>query len=239
MQKVPQGYGCQGGWCPVIVVLEGIDKAGKGTQSARLQLALRAAGVRTALFSFPTDGLPTGRAFDSYVRGLAGGGGLKSPEYDPRVVPLLAAADMWAAAGLMRGQMRRNDVVICNRSPASNKAYGAAAGLDRHWLDSLTRGHPAANPDACILLDISAGESFRRCPPEERDAFESDRRFLQSVRAAYLSEAEKHGWAVVRADRPADDVHRAVMRMVMPRISRTLRLHNGSETRSRTADLRL
>lgn len=206
----------------MIIAFEGVDKAGKGTQSALLRdMLANEHGLSAALFDFPTKGTPTGDAVSAYISG-----GRRSPD-TARVMPCLAAADFWAAAPRVESALRTHDVLVLNRSPASNLAYGRAAGLDGAWLHGLTGGHPACGrPAATILLDIPVSESFRR-HPENRDTFESDRAFLQDARAAYLSEARRHGWVVVRADRPAGDVHRTVLRRVMPLVRRARRQGGG------------
>ena len=207
----------------MIVAFEGIDGAGKQTQASLLRESLvKRHRISAALIDFPTKGTPTGDAVAAYVRNTTRAD--RRPRDARHVMHCLAAADLWAAAPRVESALRTHDVLVLNRSPASNLAYGWAAGLSPPWLLRLTDGHPAnGTPRITVLLDMPVSESFRRVP-EGRDIFESDRRFLSSVRSVYLGEARAHKWVVVRADRPAADVHRAILRMVVPRIREVLRL---------------
>ena len=206
----------------MIIAVEGMDKAGKRTQAAMLRDALQKRHVDSALIDFPTKGTPTGDAVAAYVKNTTRAD--RRPRDVRHVMPCLAAADLWAAAPRVESALRTHDVLVLNRSPASNLAYGWAAKLDPAWLLHLTAGHPAnGTPRITVLLDMPVSESFRRVP-EGRDIFESDRRFLSGVRSVYLGEARAHKWVVVRADRPAADVHRAILRSVMPRVREVLRL---------------
>ena len=206
----------------MIIAFEGLDKAGKATQSRMLRDALaKTYRIPAALMDFPTRNTPTGDAVAAYIKNTA----RPDLHYDSsrRVMPCLAAADLWAAAPRVESALITRDVLVLNRSPASNLAYGLAAKLPRSWLRSLTAGHPAeGTPRLTVLLDIPVAESFRRSP-DDRDVFESDRCFLEDVRAAYLSEARRENWTVIRATRPAADVHRTVLRRLLPRIRKTLR----------------
>ena len=205
----------------MIIAIEGMDKAGKRTQAVLLRDALQKRLVESALIDFPTKGTLTGEAVAAYFRNTARSD--LYPSHHRHVLPCLAAADMWAASGRVESALRMRDVLVLNRSPASNLAYGRAAELNHAWLRSLTAGHPAnGTPRLTVLLDMPVSESFRRVP-ENRDAFESDRHFLNDVRATYLSEARRHKWTVVRANRPAADVHHTILRRVMPRIREVLR----------------
>ena len=205
----------------MIIAIEGIDKAGKRTQSAMLREALQKRLIMSRLIDFPTKGTPTGDAVSAYLKHLSHAG---RPHYLERhAMPCLAAADLWAAAPRIESACNMFDVLVLNRSPASNIAYGRAAGLGPEpWLRGLTRGHPAEAPEFTVLLDIPVPESFRR-QPKNRDASESDPGVLRRARAAYLSEARRHNWTVIRADRPAADVHRTILRRLLPGIRKALR----------------
>lgn len=200
----------------MIIAFEGLDKAGKGTQSKLLHDALRRQHVSSRIIDFPTHGTTTGDAVSAYLEDRRQHA--PAPHAPAHVVPCLAAADMWAAAPRVETALDECDVLILNRSPASNIAYGSAAGLSPSWLRMLTDGHPAnQSPRLTILLDIPVSESFSR-QPDDRDAFESNSKFLERAAAAYVSEARRHDWLYVWAARPADEVHNTILHKSMPRI---------------------
>ncbi|XP_062050414.1 thymidylate kinase isoform X3 [Lepus europaeus] len=70
-----------------LIVLEGVDRAGKSTQSRRLVAALRAAGHRAELLRFPERSTEIGKLLSSYLE--------KKSEVEDHSVHLLFSANRW------------------------------------------------------------------------------------------------------------------------------------------------
>ncbi|MFC6090173.1 dTMP kinase [Saccharothrix lopnurensis] len=185
-----------------LVVIEGLDGAGKRTLAKALTDALDARGLRVATGAFPRyeqdvhaelvrDALH-GRLGDltDSVHGMA----------------VLYALDRRAAADGIRADLRGHDVVLLDRYAASNAAYGAARlrqpadGGFVEWLRTLEFdrfGLPV--PDLQLLLrvpaDVAADRAARREAEEarDRDLYETDGG-LQARCAAAYDELAAAGW---------------------------------------------
>ena len=193
----------------MIVAIEGVDQAGKHTQSVMLQRALKKRGVSTKLFHFPRYDTPIGRAISRHLVAK------RRKKIPPQVFHCLQAANKWEFLHVIEGALLSHDVVLMDRYHSSNVIYGAANGVDRKWLEGLERGMPDAA--FTILLDIPVAVSFER-RPADRDKLERDKKFLGSVRSEYLSMAKKRRWKVVGADKPKGDVHAEMLGYLLPRL---------------------
>ena len=193
----------------MIVAIEGVDQAGKHTQSVMLQRALKKSGMSVKLFHFPRYDTPIGRAISRHLVAK------RRKEIPPQVFHCLQAANKWEFLHVIRDALLSHDVVIMDRYHSSNVIYGAANGVDRKWLENLERGMPKAK--FTILLDIPVGVSFER-RPADRDKLERDKKFLGSVRTEYRSMARKRRWKVVNADKPKGDVHAEMLGYLLPRL---------------------
>lgn len=167
-----------------LVVIEGLDGAGKRTLADGLIGALAEAGASVMTLAFPRYGKSV---HADLVREALhrGHGDLADSVYG---MGLLYALDRRGAAGDIRADRDRADVVLLDRYVASNAAYGAARlrqdarGEFVRWVRELEIdrfGLPV--PDAHLLLrvspEVAAARAARRAranPDRAKDAFESD-----------------------------------------------------------------
>ena len=191
---------------PVIIVIEGIDQAGKYTQSRMLHNALADQGRRVALFRFPDYGTPSG----SRIKDMLGDDRSK-----PEDLHTLLAENRLEKLDAINGHNKSGTIIVIDRYTPSNIAYGLANGVSRKTLDDLDKSMP--DPDLVILLDISAETSYDR-KGTDRDKFEKNLKFVGRVRDVYKRLAKEAGWPVVSADRKPDDIHKEILRIVEPRI---------------------
>ncbi|MEM3614242.1 MAG: dTMP kinase [Nitrososphaerales archaeon] len=191
----------------MILVFEGIDKAGKTTQARLLTRRLKKERCRCKMISFPVYTTPIGRELKLLLRGYR--------NYPLQVRYLLMAANRWE----MKEELESSglDFLILNRYKHSNIAYGVASGLDRRWLETLDQGLP--EPNKVILLDISPSTSLKR-KLKGRDLNEKDLQYLENVRRIYLEIAEEYGWSVINAERSVKEVHNEVWSVVKQLISK-------------------
>ncbi|WP_409185213.1 dTMP kinase [Amycolatopsis sp. VS8301801F10] len=178
-----------------LVVIEGLDGAGKRTLSEGLTAALEDAGASVGTLAFPRYGRSV---HADLVREALhrGHGDLADSVYG---MALLYALDRSGAADEIRALLAANDVVLLDRYVASNAAY-AAARLREHadgavvqwvWdLEVMRFGLP--RPDAHLLLrvspEVAAERAVRRAESDAaraRDAFESDDSLQQRCAAVY------------------------------------------------------
>jgi dTMP kinase len=186
-----------------LVVIEGLDGAGKRTLSDGLTEALRAEGTSVADIAFPRYGVSVhadlvqdalhGRVGDlgDSVHGMA----------------LLFALDRLAARDHLARLLAANDVVLADRYVASNAAYGAArlhqdaAGEFVAWLKHLEIDRFALPvPHLQLLLRVPVAVAADRAAHRERtetdrarDSFESDGG-LQARCAAVYDQLAAIGW---------------------------------------------
>ena len=201
----------------MLIVIEGLDGAGKRTLTRGLQHAFTAAGRSVTTCAFPRYGQSI--TADLASEALHGRhGDLAGSVY---AMAVLFALDRAAAKEQIAALRREHDVVILDRYVASNAAYSAArlhqdaAGEMVSWVGDLEYGRLGLPlPDHQILLGVSvelaAERAIRRAGEEadrERDAYERDGGLQQRTAAVYagLAGAHWHGrWTV--AGSGADDV---------------------------------
>lgn len=186
-----------------LVVIEGLDGAGKRTLADGLTAELARGGARVGSLAFPRYGRSV---HADLVREALhrGHGDLADSVYG---MALLYALDRSGAAGEIRALLADNDVVLLDRYVASNAAY-AAARLREHadgdvvrWVwDLEVERFALPKPDAHLLLrvapKVAAERAVRRAEADTtraRDAFESDDELQQRCAAVY-DELAAAGW---------------------------------------------
>ena len=167
-----------------LVVIEGLDGAGKRTLADALTEALTARGARVARAAFPR--------YDTDVYGPlvadALHGRLGDLTDSVHGMAVLFALDRRAAGDELRAALAESDVLLVDRYLASNAAYGAARlhqsgdGEFVSWVRALELdrfGIPA--PDLQLLLRVPTELAAERAARREtldaaraRDSYESD-----------------------------------------------------------------
>ncbi|WP_223198939.1 dTMP kinase [Solihabitans fulvus] len=186
-----------------LLVIEGLDGAGKRTLAGALTKELQARGASV-----------TSRAFPRYEEDVhaelvrdALHGRLGDLGDSVHGMAVLYALDRRAAADSLRADLDRHDVVLLDRYVASNAAYGAARlrqdadGEFVAWireLEIVRFGVPT--PDAHLLLrvptELAADRAARRERADAervRDNFESDADLQRRCGEVYDGLAER-GW---------------------------------------------
>ena len=201
----------------MLIVIEGLDGAGKRTLGRGLEQAFAAAGRSVSTLAFPRYGESIHA--DLASEALHGGhGDLADSVY---AMAVLFALDRGAARDHLDTLCSQHDVVILDRYVASNAAYSAARlGQDAHgamvdWVGDLEfRRLGLPLPDRQILLDVSvalaADRAKRRAgeePDRARDAYERDAGLQQRTAEVYAGLAARAWfgpWTVIGADARAD-----------------------------------
>ncbi|XP_037089132.1 thymidylate kinase-like [Pollicipes pollicipes] len=142
-----------------LIVLEGIDKAGKSTQARRLVEALAARGRPAHLLRFPERSTRIGQLINEYLSG--GGGGGDDRAADDRPIHLLFSANRWELLPRMRRLLAEGVSLVVDRYAFSGAAYSAAKpGLTLDWCRQPDVGLP--QPDLVLYLDLAPAEAARR-----------------------------------------------------------------------------
>jgi len=186
----------------LIVVIEGGDQAGKKTQAAMLERALRKNGIKARTFSFPDYSTPVGREIQKYLSGRR--------KFPPQAIHCLLAANRWERLLDIQRAQEKNSVLIMNRYHQSNVVYGLVNKMNGPWLENLDRGLPKA--DLVILLDVTQSESFSR-KKSGRDKFEKDGEFYKKITSMYRKVARRKHWKIVDASGTKEEVHQNIMKI--------------------------
>ncbi|HEV7909298.1 MAG TPA: dTMP kinase [Pseudonocardiaceae bacterium] len=167
-----------------LVVIEGVDGAGKRTLAAALTKALAARGASVTTGAFPRYGEDV---HADLVR-EALHGRLGDLTDSVHAMSVLYALDRRGAAEQIRADLAAYDVVLLDRYVASNAAYGAARlhqdarGDFVAWVRDLEIGRfEVPVPDLQLLLrvptEVAADRAARREQADAdrtRDTYESD-----------------------------------------------------------------
>jgi dTMP kinase len=204
----------------MLIAIEGIDGAGKGTQSRLLQERLARAGRRVELLSFPRYGETFfARSIVEYLNG--GLGPLES--IDPHLPALLYAGDRLESRDLIQRLAATADVVLFDRYVASNLAHQAARIEPAHrdaflaWLAELEYDvYRLPEADVTVHLDVPvaiastliARKGARAYTPGA-DIHEANTAYLAECQRVYRELARasfRSRWLTVDCTGGADDI---------------------------------
>ena len=203
----------------MLIVIEGVDGAGKRTLTNGLRAAFEGAGRSVATLAFPRYGVSV--PADLAAEALHGRhGDLAESVY---AMAVLFAMDRSGAREQIGHLAAAYSVVILDRYVASNAAYSAARlhqdadGEVVSWVHDLEYGRLRLPvPDWQLLLDVptelAAQRAVDRAAQEAdraRDAYERDNDLQRRTAAVYtgLAAADWAGpWAVVPPDVDAEEL---------------------------------
>jgi len=184
----------------IIIVFEGIDKAGKTTQAKLLEKKL---GSKCVRIDFPDYSTPVGKEIKQFLDGKR--------NYPDEVKMMLLSANRWEKKGEIKKMVSKGTTVIMNRYYQSNLVYGISKGLKLDWLLSLDKGLPKA--DLVIVIDIRPKTLVSRSK-NVVDTFEKDMELIRRVKKNYRILANKFNWRTVEGEKSVDEVHGQVLRIV-------------------------
>jgi len=193
------------GW---LVAIEGIDAAGKRTQSLLLSSWLKHTQVNCKVMSFPDYTTRIGREIRAFLTG--------NRNYPMELKHILFAANRWEKEEAIRNILSTSGVLVVNRYTESNWAYGLANGLELDWLINLERGLPRT--DLVILLDAPP-IAVRSRRQRSQDTYEADITLQEEASSAYRRLARKFGWKVVNATDDVKQIHQHIRAIVSKKLS--------------------
>lgn len=191
----------------MIVAVEGKDRLGKTTQVRLLAEALKGLGYRVGSFKLPAYGTFTGRL----IRRMLDDG---AATRWPNLFQVFQWLDKLAfQAFVLPRAAKQLDVVLLDRWHASMWAYGVATGASR----LLTRLLVATLEDPDVTLLMRGAGWAREGDP---DAYERDGSIQDAVEREYeaRSRASKSVVRPIEATAPIDDVHRAMLAVVLEQL---------------------
>ncbi|MDG6998053.1 MAG: dTMP kinase [Nitrososphaerota archaeon] len=184
----------------ILISFEGIDAAGKNTQSRMLFDYIRRSGTPCEYISFPDYTTQIGQEIRSFLE--------HKKEYNLESRHLLYAANRYEHKERIENWISEGKLVVINRYTESNLAYGGANGLPVEWLRQLENRMPKS--DYVFFLKLSPEASAGR--KRNRDRYEADLSFLKRVSGVYEALCEPGRWFIVGADRSKDLVHYEIVK---------------------------
>ena len=200
-----------------LIVIEGVDGSGKGTQAQQLTERLTATGRRVRLLSFPRYRETLfGHAIGDFLNGRFG----QLNEVHPFLASVLYAADRYESKSVLTEALEQSDVVVCDRYVPSNLAHQGAK-LDGAEREELLRTieriefdvFALPRPSLVVLLDVPveiaqlniAAKKPRSYTDKAADLQEADADYLQRVRDVYLQLASADSlWQRVESARAGE-----------------------------------
>lgn len=186
-----------------LLVIDGIDGAGKTTQINLLSQSLKKMNIDFEVISFPQYGKNEyADKVEDYLGGKLGNLG----EVDPYSIAKVYAGDRNTVKDLIKEWLRNGKLVIANRYASASKAHLGANIPQRErndffkWLEELeyqTNGIP--KEDLTILLDIDPKSGQKNVIKKSRpDLHEYNLKHLKEARKIYLQLAKSNSnWEVV------------------------------------------
>ena len=162
-----------------LIVIEGIDGAGKSTQAKALLRKLRAKGRAAVYFREPSRG-KWGRELKRKAKRI----GSLTPEQE---LDLFLKDRRENVAKNLKPALAAGKIVVLDRYYFSTIAYQGAKGLDRDRIKRLNKKF-APEPDLVFILDLKAGEGLARISGRrKKDVLFERESYLVKVRRIFRS----------------------------------------------------
>lgn len=191
-----------------LIVLEGMDKAGKGTQCKLLNEYLNKNGKKSQVLDFPDYTTALGKEIRKFLNG--------KNNFPLEVQHMLLSANRWEKKETILNILNTGTTIIMDRYYQSNLVYGLSNGLDLDWLANLDKGLP--KEDLVIILEISSNTSNKRVI-NHRDIFEKNNKLLIKVKKNYQKLAQIYGWYIIDGERSIKDVHQNICNLLRREIN--------------------
>ncbi|MFZ2970316.1 MAG: dTMP kinase [Minisyncoccia bacterium] len=142
-----------------LIVIDGIDGAGKATQTKLLIKKLNEKGFLTATLDFPQYyNNFFGKMIGRFLNGEFG----NAPETNPYLASVLYAADRWESGKKIEKWLKDGRIVILDRYASSNQIHqgGKISDLKKkkkflNWLEEMEFGvFKIPKPDAILFLNV-------------------------------------------------------------------------------------
>lgn len=210
-----------------LIVIEGLDGSGKGTQSQRLLDYLEKEQIPCRKITFPDYDSDSSALVKMY---LSGEFGSDAESVNAYAASSFYAVDRFASFSSKWGNdYKSGKLILADRYTTSNIVYQLTKMPEAEWdefcswttdFEFVKMGLPV--PDKVIYLDMPPEVSqkllIKRYNGEEskKDIHESNVSFLHRCRKSAMYAAEKYGWSVIPCSengepRSLDDIHNDII----------------------------
>ncbi|XP_031253495.1 thymidylate kinase-like isoform X1 [Pistacia vera] len=188
-----------------LIVLEGLDRCGKTSQSGKLLSYLEGLGHSAELWRFPDRTTSVGQMISAYL--------LNQSQLDDHTIHLLFSANRWEKRSMMETKLKAGTTLIVDRYSYSGVAFSSAKGVDVEWCKAPEMGLLA--PDVVLFLDI---------PPEkaaERGGYGGERyehlEFQKKVAQCYQILRDS-SWKIIDGCQGIDEVEKELHDIVVDHV---------------------
>ena len=190
-----------------LIVFEGIDGSGKGTQTKKLFNFLKDKGIKTELFEFPFYSETFfGKEVGNYLNGEFGG----LNEIHPKLSAMLYAGDRYEKKNELIEKLNQGYLVICDRYVPSNIAHQTAKYNDikeknglKKWIEELEYNiYKLPKPDLIFFLNMNPdisdklilNKAKRDYTDKKKDLHENDNSYLKNVYHTFCEMVSNENW---------------------------------------------
>ncbi|KAF8327334.1 thymidylate kinase [Amanita rubescens] len=205
------------------IVIEGLDRSGKSTQSSAILARLHEHGIPAKLIKFPDRTTPIGKMIDAYLRSQS--------DLDDRAIHLLFSANRWELATSIQQTLTASldadttpkpTILLADRYAFSGIAFSHAKGLPYTWCRAPDISLPS--PDLTLFLDISPEHARKRGGyGQERYEKEEMQKRVREDRggAGDVVRQDRLRWITIDASRSIEQVTNEIWTAIEPLIHGT------------------
>ncbi|KAJ4729404.1 Thymidylate kinase [Melia azedarach] len=188
-----------------LIVLEGLDRCGKTSQSSRLLSYLDSFGHSVELLRFPDRSTNVGQMISAYLS--------KQSHLNDHTIHLLFSANRWEKRSMMETKLKAGTTLIVDRYSYSGVAYSFAKGIDIEWCKAPEIGLLA--PDLVLYLDIPPEKAAERggYGDERYDHLEFQKKVAQCFQILCDS-----SWKIIDACQAMEDVEKQLQETALDRV---------------------
>lgn len=217
-----------------LIVLDGVDGAGKDTQADQLLASARRRGISAAIIRFPAyDKTLSGKEVRAYLNGKFG----ELSACHPKLISYLYAVDRFEMQSQLHQLLDSHDLVIAARYVISNIAYQAARlpkedrPAFREWaeaLDYTALGNPREDAVIFLSLPVSLSDKLiakrNQTTTTGRDIHDENAIYRKEVLGEYEALCASHDhWLSIKCDsnnqiRSIEDIAQELDQLVFERI---------------------
>lgn len=193
----------------MFVCIEGIDGAGKNTQSKMLGEHLKTLGIKSKIYSYPDYDSHYGRIIKDFLD--------KKIELTTEELLFLHVLDKQKDKTSVEDDLKQGNVVITDRYLISAIAYPIAAGVDYESAKTVAVLSKLPKPDVVFYIDIPVSVSMERKRKQKGslDRFEAASSYLNKVSATYNRLYRERfscaNWIRIDGEKEVGTVHKEIL----------------------------
>ena len=206
----------------MIIVFEGTDGSGKGTQAKKLLDYFVSNNKKAILLDFPQYDTPTGKLIYDYLHS-------DNKTLSPLEIAKLFYNDQLAQKDYLIELQKQGMIIILDRYTLSTKVYQGANfdGKERQELMNTVSNWQENLPkdDLTIVFDLPVEKSIERIIKRGRimDNHEKNKNYLIRVHDLYIETAKKINYPIIECvennhEKTVDEIFNEVLKVIKERI---------------------